>query len=395
MFTSLVNLILAKIQDEYDVEEGKEYQFQVLGHGDEPEPKERLFGRVNDLYRTALAKQLGKEGELGEQWVVNREKFSLSKVLYTVGQLERYSFVDGKDSLTGRDILGEFFERIQRDGFKQTKGQFFTPPPIVRFMLYALELDSLSIAMMNGGQTLPYIVDPSCGSGTFLIEAMRMVTSEVKRRRRGELSPNRTVDQRFDDLFMPEHREHRWARDFIYGIEHNFDLATAAKVNMILHGDGASNIFHQDGLKPFRYFTSSGGAGERLKNAARSPSYGDLDVNARFDAVISNPPFSVDLDADTKRMLGTSFLFGDKRNSENLFVERYYQLLVEGGRMAIVLPESVFDTTENKYIRLFLFWYFEVVAVVSLPQSSFEPYTQTKTSILFARKKTAADVEAW
>ena len=63
--------------------------------------------------------------------------------------------------------------------------------------------------------------------------------------------------------------------------------------------------------------------------------------------------------------------------------------------MAIVLPESVFDTTENKYIRLFLFWYFDVVAVVSLPQLAFQPYTQTKTSILFAKKKRAADVRAW
>lgn len=60
-------------------------------------------------------------------------------------------------------------------------------------------------------------------------------------------------------------------------------------------------------------------------------------------------------------------MFGEKKNSENLFVERWYQLLRENGRLAAVLPESVFDTTENKYIRLFLYKYFKIKAVVSLP----------------------------
>ena len=84
-----------------------------------------------------------------------------------------------------------------------------------------------------------------------------------------------------------------------------------------------------------------------------------------------------------------------KTNSENLFIERYYQLLKEGGRLGVVLPESVFDTTENKYIRLFLFKYFNVKAIVSLPQVTFEPYTSTKTSLLFAQKKTKKQVEQW
>ena len=80
-------------------------------------------------------------------------------------------------------------------------------------------------------------------------------------------------------------------------------------------------------------------------------------------------------------------MFGSKKNSENLFIERYYHLLRPGGRMGIVLPESVFDTSENKYIRLFLYKYFIIKAVVSLPQVTFAPYTPTKTSVLLAKKK--------
>jgi hypothetical protein len=56
------------------------------------------------------------------------------------------------------------------------------------------------------------------------------------------------------------------------------------------------------------------------------------------------------------------------------------------------LPESVFDTTENKYISLFIYKYFKVRAVVSLLQLTFEPFTSTKTSLLFAQKKTKAQI---
>lgn len=78
-----------------------------------------------------------------------------------------------------------------------------------------------------------------------------------------------------------------------------------------------------------------------------------------------------------------------------MFIERWYQLLRENGRVAAVLPENVFDTSDNKYIRMFLYKYFKIKGVVSLPQLTFEPYTSTKTSILFAQKKTANEVNIW
>jgi type I restriction enzyme M protein len=92
---------------------------------------------------------------------------------------------------------------------------------------------------------------------------------------------------------------------------------------------------------------------------------------------------------------GGRFLYAEKKNSENLFIERWYQLLKEGGKLGVVLPDSVFDTNENLYIRLFLYRFFFIKAVVSLPQIAFQPYTPTKTSLLFATKKSTAEVEAW
>jgi len=399
IFYSLVNIILAKLQDESEREDDEEYHFQIHSYGDNTENLNKVFDRVNDLYRRALREKLNitDEAKINKAYVINEEKFPLNKLVYCVSQLEPYSFYDGRNSIDGKDILGDFFESITRDGFKQTKGQFFTPTPVVNFILYAMHLDTYAIERLNNDRELPYIIDPSAGSATYLVEAMKAITKELKYKQREKLKANRQTKDLIEDLFGKDnekHKENKWAKEYLYGADINFDLGIASKVNMILHGDGSTNIFVKDGLLPFRFYTKDTAPNHLSKNES-DEVYNDKDINGNFDIVISNPPFSVDLDTETKRFLPNSFLFGDKKNSENLFIERWYQLLKENGRVGVVLPESVFDTTENKYIRLFIFKYFKVKAVVSLPQVTFEPYTSTKTSLLFMQKKTKTEIQEW
>ncbi|HSQ98127.1 MAG TPA: N-6 DNA methylase [Rickettsiales bacterium] len=398
VFSSLVNIILAKIQDESEKKKGEKYDFQIFAFkdGESFETNEQLFERINELYKRALKQRLNiiDESKLKKSFVVDENKFSLNKLKYTVSELERFSFVDGKNSLSGKDILGDFFEGIIREGFKQTKGQFFTHINVVKFMLWGLQLDKLAIDRVNKDLEIPYLIDPSAGSGTFLIEYMKFITENLKRRFRQKLDETRDVEDKFHQWFMPDHRENKWASNFIYGVEINFNLGTATKVNMILHGDGSTNIFVKDGLLPFKFYDKET-APNFLKQYEQDEVYGSKEVNGQFDCIITNPPFSVDLDKDTKNNVKNEFLFGDKKNSENLFIERWYQLLKPNGRFGVVLPESVFDTTENKYIRLFIYKYFKVKAVVSLPQLTFEPFTSTKTSLLFAQKKTKEEIEKW
>ena len=398
IFSSLVNIILAKIQDESEKEEGSEYDFQMRSFqdGENFESNEELFERINELYKRALKQRLNitDEAKLKKSFVIDENKLSLNKLKYAIAELERISFVDGKNSINGKDILGDFFEGIIREGFKQTKGQFFTHINIVKFLLWGLQLDKLAVERVNNDLEIPYLIDPSVGSGTFLIEYMKFITDNLKRRFKDKLAKKRDVEDKFHQWFTPDHRENKWAEKFIYGIEINFNLGTATKVNMILHGDGSTNIFVKDGLLPFRFYDKET-APNFLKQYEQDKAYFDKDVNGQFDVIITNPPFSVDLDNETKKNVKREFIFGDKKNSENLFIERWYQLLKPNGRFGVVLPESVFDTTENKYIRLFIYKYFKVKAVVSLPQITFEPFTSTKTSLLFAQKKTKAEIAEW
>lgn len=401
IFASLTNLILAKVRDENETGQGVPYNFQSLtyakGNEEDFESNEQLFERINALYRRALKAKLyiTSEKELEKSYVIDTKKFSLSKLKYTVQQLERFSFTSAKSSLHGQDILGIFFENIIRNGFKQTKGQFFTHPYIVKFMLWAVQADRLAIKKINEDEELPYIIDPSAGSGTFLIEYMKFITESVTQKYRNQLGTANTIKNKLESWFGSTSNENRWAQDYIYGTEINFNLGTAAKVNMILHGDGSSNIFVKDGLLPFSQYTKERGEKNLLCLNELDLVYEGREVNQQFDLILTNPPFSVELDNDTKKTVTKAFIFGSKKNSENLFIERWYQLLRENGRVAAVLPESVFDTNENKYIRLFLYKYFKIKAVVSLPQLTFEPYTSTKTSILFAQKKTKEEIVIW
>ena len=272
-------------------------------------------------------------------------------------------------------------------------------------MLYASSADKLAINRIKNDKVIPYMVDPSAGSGTFLIEYMKFITHTMKYvnadggKYNKELGNSRSVRDKVEtEWFYPDHRENRWAKDYIYGSEINFNLGTATKVNMILHGDGSTNIFVKDGLLPFTQYEKEQEPNvlrQSLNDTMYKEQNKEIRVNENFDIIFSNPPFSVDLDNDTKKSVKKSFVYGDKKNSENLFIERYYQLLRENGRLAVVLPESIFDTTENKYIRLFIFKYFKIKAVISLPQLAFSPYTNTKTSILFAQKKTKDEIEVW
>ena len=395
IFYSLTNIILAKIQDEAERKGGQEYHFQLKQYGNNPENLEKLFTRINELYRRALTQKLDMTDKVkvAKAYVINEEKFPLSKLAFCVQELEQISFFKARNSLDGKDLLGDFFESITRDGFKQTKGQFFTPNNVVNFINYAIGLDTLSIERLNQKGELPFIIDPSAGSATYIVEAMKVITKELKYKQFNKIDDNEQTIEVFEGLF-PQRKENKWAETYLYGSDINFDLGIASKVNMILHGDGSSNIFVQDGLLPFEKYINTKTSNE-LKNNFIDEAYNNKSINGQFDIVISNPPFSVDLDTQTKRLLPKSFIFADKKNSENLFLERYYQLLKENGRVGVVLPESVFDTTENKYIRLFIFKYFKVKAVVSLPQITFEPYTSTKTSILFLQKKTQDEIKEW
>ena len=387
-YNFLIKFLLTKIYDEDFAKPDEEYKCQIFDKDYDDESS--FLERINNTYKKALKDKLNYNDKDLESSSIISNSITVKSLYFMTELLENYSF---RKSLTSKeDILGLFFEETNRDKFKQSKGQFFTTTNVVNFIIYGLQLDKLATQLFDEYRMLPYIIDPSTGSGTFLIESMKAITKTFK---------NRTTKLSNEELriykrFFPEDKPNEWAQDYIYGIDNSYNLALSTKVNMILHGDGSSHIFLNDGLASFDNYQDLKGTKLEERETAES-HYSKQDanmlVNERFNVIFSNPPFSVNTTV-TKKELNKYFLFGDGK-SENLFIERYYQLLQEGGRLGVVLPESTFDTTEHTYIRLFLYKYFNIKAIVSLPQITFEPYTTTKTSILFAQKKTKSEVAEW
>lgn len=401
IFYHLIKIMLVKIYDELFTPEGAIYDFQLFYKNGKPEKPEELAKRLEDKYKIALKELLNYDEEkIKEIPLIERDKFTYEKLFYAVEKLQEISLTENIHS-KDEDLLGLFFESILQNEFKQSKGQYFTHKNIVRFLIYALELDKLAINKLN--QTyprFPYIIDPAAGSGTFLIEAMKIITREVLKNE-NKLQITRALKEKIKDMEDPN-RKHRWAEDYIYGIEPNARLGLATKLNMILHGDGNMNIFIEDGLMPYKikdkaFYTRKwkGKDVGLLAESEETSIYPKL-INGRFDAIMSNPPFSMKIEAmRSYRYIKDAFVFNDKKNSENLFVERWFQLLAPKGRLGVVLPESAFDTKENLYIRNFLYKYFEIKAIISLPKEAFEPYTSTKVSLLIAERKNDGKVKKW
>lgn len=405
VFYYLMHLFLAKIYDELWRKDGEVYEFQIHYEDGIRESHQKTFERVENLYRKAQSNLLNQPKEIIEKSTfIDLDKLAIEKVISAIKMLQGISLTENKNE---SDILGDFFEAIVSTEFKQDKGQFFTHRNIVQFIIEVLDIKEEVIKRLNAEDEadglLPYIIDPSCGSGTFLLESIKAI-SKYYLENKARISVSKPIKDIIQHrLFIEDpddkNKVNAWAYQYIYGIEPNVELATATKVNMILHGDGNANIYIKDGLAGFDEYQQAARITAQQSNKLQlftNRRIRDLDysLNEQFDFVITNPPFSLSLgDDEGEGIYKNRFIYANKKNSENLFIERWYQLLKEGGKIGAVLPDSIFDTTENKYIRLFLYKYFKVNSVVSLDKIAFQPYTSTKVSILFATKKTKSEVE--
>ena len=392
IFNLLVRLIAAKIQDERSTNQGEIYKFQIK----KDETLEEVLSRIDVLYRECLEKRLNVEhSDAKFRKVWDGEKGTKAQIKAAIDKLEKYNFEQIMRS--DPDVLGDFFEKIMRKGVKQTKGQFFTHPNIVDFVVSILELDKWAVQNAKKGSDPPKIIDPSAGSATFLVQAMLKMTDSLR-----QLHDSERTSLNFDAItaltpIVRSEPKHHWAGGYCYGLETNTDLGLAAQVNMMLHADGSSAVYsgpnNGNGLAHFGTYPIA----SLLNNSYLHSIYG-YPVCEEFDAVLTNPPFSLTYSQEEINELNKSFKIpkSSKPSSEFLFLQRWFQLLKDGGKIGAVVPESMLSGLQagkQEGARDFLIRNFRVRAVISLPVDAFAPYTQTKTSLLFAEKRSKDDIK--
>lgn len=392
LFTNLMKCLLAKICDERQTKKGQAYNFQVFYKEGKEESAVEVFTRINDLYKIAYSRYI--EPGKAEPDEINPNEFSRERLKTIVKVLQVMSITRG--AALNADVIGAFFEEILRTGFKQDKGMYFTHANLVWFILEAIDLAGLAITTWEGANhpenRLPYVIDPACGSGTFLLRAMHIITDAIRSQRNKIVTDYESIQ--FFNARMSDEMPNYWAEHFLYGMDPKFVMAITAKINMVLHGDGSAHIFKYDALKPFSSYSDDKlkPLSDKYRSIPRTRY--DHDMVETFDVVVSNPPFGITLSSDTKTMLPDTFSLNHGIRSEMAFLERWFQLLKPKGRLGVVVPESLLNTAEAVAARLFLYRTFWIRAIVALPRNLFIE-TPTLTSLLFAQKKTSEAIKEW
>lgn len=329
-------------------------------------------------------------------------------------KLQTYNLSDTQD-----DVKGIAFEQFLGTTFRGELGQYFTPRTIVDFMTAVLD--------PKEGET---VCDPTCGSGGFLIKAFEYVREhieedikEAKAKMRAEIEGDNyeklseeeqlAVNERIEAIQMKLNKEldtqvkgsrmYNLSRYCIYGTDANPRMARTSKMNMIMHGDGHGGVHHHDGL---------------------------LNVNGifeeRFDVILTNPPFGARIDKSQKITEADKFTdealiakyketYGDAYENalnqvndnigksllslydvgsmsgltEVLFMERCLKLLKKGGRMGMVLPEGVLNTSNLQKVREYFEGKAKIILICSIPQDVFIAAGATvKPSLVFFKRFT-------
>ena len=385
-FGEFCKLVFVKHRDEKnpDREDGKPYAFQ---RGDETD--EQLATRIHRLYDaeksadpTVFEGKINIEPAILAQCVEHLEGISLDR--------------------TELDTKGVAFEEFMGGFFKGDFGQFFTPRELIAFAIEVLNPDRKHMTL-----------DPACGSGGFLLYALDHVRREANRKKK----PG-TIEH-FNYW-------HDYAEKKLFGLEINEELARVAKMNMIIHDDGHTNIVGHDALDFFERPMSADG-----KPMGPNREY-ILDKNkglkpGSFDLVFTNPPFG-SVVKRTEKAEGyleqfelRNFLSKSTTGSEPdesgqgeqdakrgaksvkdrasikteiLFLERVHSFLKPGtGRVAIVLPDGILTNSSLQGVRDWLLAHFQLLAVVSLPQFAFAHYDAgVKASIVFMRRLAEGEI---
>lgn len=372
-FDELDKLIFCKIWDERTPRKaGEPYDFQVFTD----DKGDALKKRIQALYQ----KGREKDPEVFKEDI----RLSNSELQTVVGYLAGTNL--GKTDL---DSKGRAFETFMTGFFRGEFGQYFTPRNIVKFIV-----DALPIGNEDN------VLDTSCGSGGFLLHALDKVRREA----------DRMAEEGYFERTSVQHHKHwhDFAENNLYGIEISEGIARTAKMNMIIHDDGHTNVIAFDGLEPIDTMR------ERTKNQGFKAD--------QFDFIITNPPFGAKVKLSEKRyledydlgskeidwidaklknvtvkqkkvgeddLIRRTFLVKarDQQTTEVLFIEQCYRFLAPGGYMAMVIPDSILTNSSMQYVRDWIEEHWRIVSVVSLPQFAFAANgAGVKSSVLFLRK---------
>lgn len=375
-FWELLKLIFAKIEDE----RSRQMSFYVT-----PTERENSTAagpakkRIQTLFTNKVAKKYPTIFNAKDEDI----DLEPGVVAYVVSQLQGYSLL-----ASPVDVKGVAYEEIVGSNLRGDRGEFFTPRNACR----------MAVTMLNP-QPDERVLDPSCGTGGFLITAMNQALDFIERTEREQwVDPSNGTEAERQELYR---QRTEYLSTCVLGIDLNPTLVRAAKMNMVMNNDGSGGLWQANTLEnPHRWK-------EDLRT--RVP-LGSIDV------IVSNPPFGANIPIDDEETLsqydlaavwdqdddGNWSIRHDKQGNrqlqksqppEILFIERCLQLLKPGtGRMAMVIPNGILNNPSNDYVRQWILKRAQILAVVDMHRDLFQPENDTQTSMVLMRRLSTDEV---
>ncbi len=263
------------------------------------------------------------------------------------------------------DLLAKGFQVLRTPAMKSGGGQFLTPQRVIRPCVMAMEVTSQD-----------KIIDPACGTGGFLIEALRQVQ-----------------EREFHD--EETWRLVKFANDNLYGVDKDPLGVKLTRAAMIAMQDGSTHALVGDSIR--RHLWKSKFL-ELERNLGR-PGV-ETEIAEQFTVVLTNPPFGEDLkvSAGDARAAGytiTQAAAGATRGRTTehtdleiglVYLELAHRLLQVGGRVGIVLPETYFFSHKYRWLPGWMSGRLELRGMLNIAMEAFEEFCRAKTNFYIFEK---------
>lgn len=354
-FAELLKVIFGKVFDEKYSDEPRFYiqpdeQKSSKGHKKVEKRIQELFKEVCEEYGYIF----GTDEEIN---------LKPNVISYIVAELQKYSLLE-----TDYDYKGQAYEEIVGSNSRGERGEFFTPRNLCKL---AVDISQEIIGKEKFKKIK--VLDPSCGTGGFLKTFVHSLSDSIYESELGKWGDIEKAKNKTKDILKSICDRN------VFGVDFNPVLVRAAQMNMVMHGDGSSNIFHENTLKSFGEYA------DEVRESIKDNS---------FDLIISNPPFGKELSIDDSHMLGqyelSTFEHSGSRSvmvPQELFIERSWRLLKPGGLYTVVTPDNIVSNPSYQYIRHWILLKFKIIASISLPVETFRPSTGTQTTLLILKKR--------
>jgi len=408
VFEELFKLIFTKLYDEMQSGLDEDRYLEFRNYGD---TETELKDKIQALFDKAKEKWDGV--------------FSISdKIMLTPSHLSICvaSLQDVKLFNSNLEVVDEAFEYLISKSSKGEKGQYFTPRYVI----------DMCVKMLNP-QKHETMIDTAAGSCGFPVHTIFHVWEQILKEKGFNKSHLFTMENKPQECID-------YVNNKIFAIDFDEKAVRVARTLNLIAGDGQTNVLHLNTLDWERWNETVESADwqdvyyEGWKRLKKMRAKKDEDREFKFDILMANPPFAGDIKETRilrKYDLSRNVSFSKIKNAKNehdviqgiptfpeflrvggehvyqaedgtyrkakvnfqdtvsrdiLFIERNLDFLKPGGRMAIVLPQGLFNNSSDKHIREFIADRCRILAVIGLHGNVFKPHTGTKTSVLFVQK---------